>query len=75
MKLHVAELHKLKCRFGCGDPPVGIFHVPQGCVCFTDPLQALCLHHSERAQSEGPITCLLDFRMPKSPALQKEDIA
>lgn len=52
-----ANFAGLKCRFGC-DEVVGLFHVPQGCVCWTDPVQALCGQHAERAQSSGSITLI-----------------
>lgn len=48
----------LKCRFGC-DEVVGIFYMPAGCVCYHDPVQALCGQHAISAQSTGPITCIL----------------
>jgi hypothetical protein len=54
-------LERLKCRFGCDAPVLGIFHMPQGCICWTDPIQALCEHHADRAQSVGPIECIADF--------------
>jgi hypothetical protein len=56
------ELAKLRCRFGC-DAPVGIFHVPAGCICWRDPVQALCMQHFVKAESTGPITCIVDFRL------------
>jgi hypothetical protein len=55
------KLKQLKCRFGCSNPAVGVFHTPMGCVCFTDEIQALCAQHAEKVQSTGPITCILDF--------------
>jgi hypothetical protein len=57
-----AQLAQLRCRFGC-DAPVGIFHVPAGCLCWPDPVQALCAQHAVTAESAGPITCLIDFRV------------
>jgi hypothetical protein len=53
----------LKCRFGCDDP-VGVYHIPAGCVCWTDPVQALCWQHADKAQSQGPMELLLDLREP-----------
>jgi hypothetical protein len=50
----------LKCRFGC-EHPVGIYHVPEGCICWRDPVQALCAQHFMTAESEGPISLLLDL--------------
>jgi hypothetical protein len=59
-----ADLAALTCRFGCKSPVVGVFHVPAGCVCWRDPVQALCAQHANKVQSTGPITCLLDFESP-----------
>jgi hypothetical protein len=59
------KLTAVECRFsilGCRGEAVGIFHVPLGCVCWVDPVQALCAQHLEKAQSQGPITCLYDWR-------------
>lgn len=55
------DLKALRCRFGC-DEVVGIFSVPDGCICWADPLQALCSQHAIKAQSGGPIICVIDFR-------------
>lgn len=51
---------KLRCRFGC-EGPVGVYHVPAGCICWPDPVQALCPQHIINAESDGPITLLLDL--------------
>lgn len=51
---------ELKCRFGCKNP-VGIYHVPEGCICWADPIQALCMQHFIKAESEGPITRIVDL--------------
>jgi hypothetical protein len=67
-QIEIAELimpidwDKLKCRFGC-DNPIGIFHVPDGCICWRDPVQALCMQHFITAESTGPITIIVDFRV------------
>lgn len=53
-----AQLAELRCRFGC-EGPVGIYHVPRGCVCWDDPVQALCPQHVVTAESAGPITALV----------------
>lgn len=50
----------IKCRFGCHDP-IGIYHVPKGCICWDDPVQALCVHHFIKAESTGDITLILDL--------------
>ena len=57
-----ADLTQIKCRFGC-DAPVGIFHMPEGCICWRDPVQALCAQHVIKAESSGPISCIVDFRI------------
>lgn len=59
--VNTPALADLKCRFGC-DAPVGLFHVPAGCWCWKDPVQALCAHHAIKVTSDGPITVLVDFR-------------
>jgi hypothetical protein len=51
---------EIKCRFGCYHP-VGIYHVPEGCICWKDPIQALCAQHLITAESEGPITLIKDL--------------
>lgn len=48
----------LKCRFGC-DGPTGVYYMPKGCICWSDPVQALCAQHAEKAESTGPIYCIL----------------
>lgn len=48
-------LDGLKCRFECDSPVVGIYHVPEGCWCWRDPVQALCGQHAITAESTGPI--------------------
>jgi hypothetical protein len=60
------NLAGLKCRFGCDSPVIGIFHAPKGCVCWDDPVQALCAQHFETMQSSGPITYIVDFAKFKS---------
>lgn len=60
----------LPCRFsarGCQDHAVGIFHVPEGCHCWPDPIQALCAQHACKADSPGPIVCVIDFSIPSPP--------
>ena len=62
----------LPCRFsarGCQDHAVGIFHVPEGCHCWPDPIQALCAQHACKADSPGPIVCVIDFSIPSPPGL------
>lgn len=50
----------IKCRFGC-ENPIGIYHVPDGCICWADPIQALCPQHLLTAESIGPIEVIVDF--------------
>lgn len=52
---------KIKCRFGCSDP-VGIYYVPEGCICWRDPVQALCPQHFYKAESEGPVTLIVELK-------------
>lgn len=54
----------VKCRFGC-DAPAVIVHAPKGCICWRDPVQALCMQHLITAESTGPITVLVDLRPPE----------
>lgn len=62
----------LACRHGDKGHVVALVHIPKGCWCFPDPVQALCLQHLHKAQSMGPITiiatCLVwdDPREPQS---------
>lgn len=58
-------LAQVRCRFGCADGPVGIFHVPAGCICWDDPVQALCQQHLTTAESEGPVILLVDLTLKK----------
>lgn len=37
------------CRL-CKDPAVGIYHMPEGCACAPDPVQALCAQHRQCAE-------------------------
>ena len=34
----------IPCRHGCVEA-VAIVYAPEGCICFTDPVQALCEQH------------------------------
>lgn len=44
------------CRFpSCNEPAVAIWETPEGCICWTDPVQALCWQHGAEVQSTGPI--------------------
>lgn len=55
LRLDAAVWDALRCRHGgelhhARAPVVAIVSVPQGCVCFRDPVQALCRQHLERLQ-------------------------
>lgn len=54
----------LRCRFGC-ENPVGIYWVPKGCVCWPDQVQALCMQHFVKCESEGPVRLLLELSPPQ----------
>lgn len=56
------KLSDLKCRFGCDAPPVGVFHLAKGCVCFPDRIQALCEHHLNKSTDFGGLETIVDFR-------------
>jgi hypothetical protein len=61
MKVGSAETFAgIRCRFGCPNP-IGIYHIPDGCVCWTDPVQALCSQHLTKVQSTGSINLILSF--------------
>ena len=49
----VCRLPAIPCRFGCTDGAVGLFYLPEGCVCFKDPVQALCIYHAIRSTPHG----------------------
>lgn len=44
LTMNEALIKSVKCRHGCDDP-CGIYYVPDGCNCFSDPIQALCAQH------------------------------
>ena len=64
MNINLAGLREVRCRFGCVDAAV-IVHVPEGCVCWQDQIQALCLQHYTKVQSCGPVNILMDMRLRK----------
>lgn len=53
------EMKAVKCRHGCVDEPIGIYHIPEGCNCFPDPIQALCAQHFVKLHSTGRMIWLL----------------
>jgi hypothetical protein len=42
-----------------------IVHAPEGCDCWKDPVQALCMQHYSSVQSHGPVFILMDLRLKK----------
>ena len=52
----------VRCRFHprCLSPVVGLYAMPHGCVCWSDPVQALCAQHIISAESAGPITPIVE---------------
>ncbi|MDN5849111.1 MAG: hypothetical protein L0H63_05655 [Nitrococcus sp.] len=44
----MAEAPPIRCRL-CTAPAVDIYHMPGGCVCAADPVQALCAQHATKA--------------------------
>jgi hypothetical protein len=50
---------KLQCRFPHAAPVVGLFQIPAGCLCWLDPIQALCRQHLITAESAGPIEVIV----------------
>lgn len=53
-------LEELRCRFGCAGPVVGIYHTPEGCICWPDRVQALCAQHALSVDG-GPVTPIIVF--------------
>lgn len=56
--LSLPELERVRCRFGCEDPVVGIYHVPEGAH-HPDPVQALCAQHFVKADPSGPMAAIV----------------
>jgi hypothetical protein len=57
----------LTCRHGDRGLVVALAHIPEGCWCFSDPVQALCLQHLMKAQSNGPISIIATCLEPDEP--------
>lgn len=56
----------IPCRFaeiGCASPAAEIVYVPAGCICWPDPVQALCEQHLLTLETAGPTSTLLDMRV------------
>jgi hypothetical protein len=49
----------LRCRHGCESRVVGIFHAPGGCICFDDPVQALCAQHAQKGLQNNDMGVLI----------------
>jgi hypothetical protein len=59
---------KLKCIHGCHPdrhPAVLVAYVPEGCNCFPNSIQSLCIQHWTKIHSTGPITVLEDLTLDK----------
>lgn len=50
----------LKCRHRCTHPVVGLYHAPEGCWCFPDPIQALCAQHAIKGIQNNNMVLLLE---------------
>lgn len=60
-------ISRIKCRFGCDDPVV-IVYAPEGCICWADPVQALCAQHLAKIESVGTVTILVKAIPPSNMA-------
>jgi hypothetical protein len=72
--LHTDQIdwESLTCRHGDKNLVVALCHIPQGCWCWSDPVQALCLQHLMSAQSNGPIVILATRLEPDNPTQDRE---
>lgn len=55
----------IPCRFaekGCRSPAAEVIYVPNGCLCWPDPVQALCEQHLETVESDGPARLIYNLR-------------
>ena len=64
VNINLAALREVKCRYGC-DEPAMIVHVPGGCDCWKDPVQALCMQHFGQVQTCGRVNIIMDLRLRK----------
>ena len=63
--LNKEAIYNLKCFHGCNDAIVGVYYFPDGCVCDETKLQALCLNHMIKADSNivhGEMIELISFK-------------
>lgn len=63
--MNLEVLKNVKCRHNCRSSPVVIVYAPDGCNCFTDPIQALCMQHLTKIHSTGPVKILEDLTLDK----------
>lgn len=71
VNLDPEAVRALKCRHGCDEAIVVVFHFPLGCACLDDQVQPLCHRHMAKATSNivhGPMIRRLWFgEWPDSP--------
>ena len=60
---HFAEL-------GCKSPAAEIVYVPEGCICWPDPVQALCEQHLLTLETTGPTTTIVRLDDGRSDPIQ-----
>jgi hypothetical protein len=57
----VDEAKPVRCRI-CGDPPVAVYRLERGCVCYPDDReQALCPQHAVRSEPLGDMDMIKDL--------------
>lgn len=55
----------IPCRFaelGCKAWATEVVYAPSGCICWKDPVQALCDQHLITMESQGPVALIADLR-------------
>jgi hypothetical protein len=62
----------LVCRHGCVRPVVGLYLVPNGCICFPDHIQALCRQHAIKGLQNNEMTILVE-RESEGPTYSQVD--
>lgn len=50
----------LTCRFGCKSPVAGLYHAPDGCICWPDKVQALCIQHAQKGLQNTNMETILE---------------
>lgn len=53
------DWQSLQCRHGCDAPVAGLYHAPDGCLCWPDHIQALCEQHAVKGMQNNEMTVLL----------------